>query len=150
VLRKSPKLKEISPGETRTVCLICETPIGSRAFFCEEHKEKRNTCEKCGKATMSKVLCADCRKRKSEEEPILLSSAQIRGGKRVLTEADRPFVEKWWAEGIQGPAIAKKLGLTTNTPTGAIIARRRKDWQLPYRNESAIKQGRAIGGRKSG
>lgn len=133
-MKKQPKLKEIAPGEVRTVCWICETPIVKRALYCDEHQEgKQNACEKCGKGTRG-TICRECRKEPTAEEPILLDSSQIRGGKRILTEHDRPFVEKWWAEGFKSGEIARKLGLSSLNPCEAILTKRRtRGWNLPYR-----------------
>jgi len=138
--KKHPKLAEIAPGEIRTVCWTCGTPVGKRALFCTEHQgaTKKKPCEKCGKAARGKV-CVDCLGRRKTEEPILLHPSQIKGGKRYLTEHDRPFVEKWWAEGVKSGEIARRLDLSTINPCETILTKRRqRGWNLPYRKPQNV------------
>lgn len=135
---KTQKLKEIAPGEVRVVCLICETPIKGRALYCERHKGKqKNACAKCGKG-MRGTICATCRQGK-------INVPKLRGTKRVLTEADRPLVEKLWREGLTGREIATQLGLVSKSPT-SIITRRRwaSGWNLSYRQPNSIPNARKM------
>lgn len=140
---KRPKLKEIAPGEIRTVCWTCGTPISSRACFCEEHADhKQKLCEKCGKGTKG-TICAECRK--SPEEKKL----EIPGGRR-LTEQDRPVVEKLWEQGVSASEIASTMGLLHKHPGTMITEKRKKGWDLPYRRDRAcIESMRALGRKRN-
>ena len=119
--------------------------MGKKELYCSEHKDhrKNRVCPECGKPTMSRSgNCRKCMLRaiKAEGNNFILSTDQIRADKRVLTEHDRPFVEKWWAEGLSCIEISRRLGLSAKNPKSTIVGRRRTGWNLPLRNEGASKR----------
>lgn len=144
-IKAQPRFVEIAPGEIRHLCLACDTPLRERrALYCAEHKNhKVNVCESCGKATGG-VICLECRIAAAEGKPIPARRSQIRGGKRELTELDRPLVEKWWAEEVPTKEIAKRLGLSTKQPAKTIGYKRGKGWNLPYRKPWSVEHAKQM------
>lgn len=116
--RRQPKIKEIAPGEIRTVCWGCEKPIrGGR-----------------GRA----IWCDDCH----PDKPKRKSS----GRKLKLFDSDREQVERLWAKGLSIKEIAKVVELDTRFPDSALsYARAKRGWDLPYRQPDKVARARKLG-----
>ncbi len=145
---QEPKYIEVESGEIRHVCLICDTPIKPVSrLYCKEHENGFvYACKYCGKPATGDV-CQECIEgfASMKRDKAVIHRSQIRNGKRILTEMDRPLVEKWWEEGATGREIAKRLGLDCNQPNSCLSHKRiAMGWNLPYRSPHAVELGRAL------
>ncbi len=145
---KEARFIEIEPGEIRRVCLVCNTPVKEvHRLYCPAHNNGRiYTCKVCGKPATTEVMCQECREGKGRGAPVPVSHRpKMIAGKRIMSLSDQSLVEKWWAEGVTGKEIGKKLGLATKTPDAALSYKRKHHgWNLPYRHPHAIETGRKL------